>query len=67
MPSKGKKKAISEAVPEERRRIRTTFQQHEVERRIKTDAENALCEAMSRVREWITEGGDKGTPASRAL
>jgi len=31
------------------------------------DAENALSEAMSRVREWITEGGDKENTSTRGI
>jgi len=38
-------------------KMRTPVQQHEVERRIRTEAGNAFCEALERVREWITEGG----------
>jgi len=45
--------------------MRTPVQQHEVERRIKTNAENALGEARDRVQEWITEGGDKGATSIR--
>jgi len=55
------------AAPEKRRKMRTSFQQHEVERRIETEAENALWEAMERVRELIKEGGDKGVLVSEAL
>ena len=34
---------------------------------IKTEAENALCEAMGRVREWITEGRDKGNTSIQGV
>jgi len=42
MPQKGKKKAISMATPEERRKRRTALQQYEVERRIMTEIEDGF-------------------------
>jgi len=59
MPPKGKKKAISTAAPEERRKMRTSIQQYEVERRIMTEIEDGFLVALERIREWTTEGGGR--------
>jgi len=58
MPPREKGKAPSGAESGGGRKKRTPRQQYEVERRIMTDASNAMCEVRTKLLEWIVECGD---------
>ena len=63
MAPREKGKAPSGAESGGGRKKRTPRQQYEVERRIMTDASNAMCEVRTKLLEWIGERGD--TPDER--